>query len=90
MIQKSIHYRSSLANSDSSLSGNLAQPKSCNRRQKRNESMIRTKRNPAAGFKAKVAIAAIKGDKTLALGSRYHVHPNEARLRLSVRRNRLG
>ncbi|PXW89986.1 hypothetical protein C8R34_103144 [Nitrosomonas sp. Nm84] len=24
------------------------------------------------------------------LGSRYHVHPNEARLRLSVRRNRLG
>ena len=24
------------------------------------------------------------------LGSRYHVHPNEARLRLSVRRDRLG
>ena len=28
--------------------------------------MRRTRRNHAAGFKAKVAIAAIKGDKTLA------------------------
>ncbi|PSJ16125.1 hypothetical protein C7H79_15120 [Nitrosomonas supralitoralis] len=52
-----------LVNLDSLLSGNLAQPKPCNRRQKRSESM---RRNRAARFKVKMAIAAIKGDKALA------------------------
>ena len=70
--------KSGLANSDSPLSGNLARPKSCNRRQKRNESMRRTRRNHAAGFKAKVAIAAIKGDKILAeLAEQFDVHSSQ-------------
>jgi len=37
--------------------------------------MRRTRRNHAAGFKAKVAISAIKGDKTLA--EQFDVHPNQ-------------
>lgn len=39
--------------------------------------MRRTRRNHAPGFKAKVAIAAIKGDKTLSeLAEQFDVHPN--------------
>ena len=38
----------------------------------------RTRRNHTPGFKAKVAIAAIKGDRTLAqLSEQFDVHPNQ-------------
>ena len=40
--------------------------------------MRRTRRNHAPGFKAKVALAAIKGDKTLAeLAEHFDVHSNQ-------------
>ena len=40
--------------------------------------MKRTRRNHAPGFKAKVALAAIKGDKTLAeLAEHFEIHPNQ-------------
>jgi transposase len=40
--------------------------------------MRRTRRNHAPGFKAKVALEAIKGDKTLAeLAEYFDVHPNQ-------------
>lgn len=38
----------------------------------------RKRRNHSPGFKAKVAMAAIRGDKTLAeLAQQYDVHPNQ-------------
>jgi hypothetical protein len=38
----------------------------------------RSRRNYAPGFKAKVALAAIKGDRTLAeLAQQFDVHPNQ-------------
>ena len=38
----------------------------------------RTRRNHSPDFKAKVALAAIKGDKTLAeLAQQFDVHPNQ-------------
>jgi transposase-like protein len=40
--------------------------------------MKRPRRNHAPGFKAKVALAAFKGDKTLAeLAQQFDVHPNQ-------------
>lgn len=40
--------------------------------------MQNKRRNHSAAFKAKVALAAAKGDKTIAeLASEYHVHPNQ-------------
>jgi transposase len=40
--------------------------------------MKRTRRNHGATFKAQVALATVKGDKTLAeLSEQFHVHPTQ-------------
>ena len=40
--------------------------------------MQRTRRNHGATFKAQVALAAVKGDKTLTeLAEQFHVHPTQ-------------
>ena len=40
--------------------------------------MKRTRRNPGATFKAQVAVAAVKGDKTVAeLAKQFGVHPTQ-------------
>ena len=40
--------------------------------------MRRKRRNHSSNFKAKVAVAALKGDKTLAeLAEQFDVHPNQ-------------
>ena len=40
--------------------------------------MSRTRRNHAPGFKAKMALVAIRGDKTLAeMAEQFDVHPNQ-------------
>lgn len=40
--------------------------------------MKRTRRNHGATFKAQVALAAVKGDKTLAeWAEQFHVHPSQ-------------
>ena len=40
--------------------------------------MKRTRRNHGATFKAQVAVAAVKGDKTLAeIAEQFHVHPTQ-------------
>jgi transposase len=44
----------------------------------RSEAMKRTRRNHGATFKAQVALAAVKGDKTLAeLAEQFSVHPTQ-------------
>jgi transposase len=42
------------------------------------QKMKRKRRNHSTGFKAKVAVAALKGDRTLAeLAEDFDVHPNQ-------------
>lgn len=45
----------------------------------------RTRRNHTPGFKAKVALAAVKGEKTLSeLAELFDVHPNQMSARSAI------
>ena len=62
----------------SPLSGSLAQPKPWAPRHTEEQAQRRTRRNHASSFKARVALAAIKNDKTLIeLTVQFDIHPNQ-------------
>ena len=68
--------RGGSGNSDSVVSGSLASRTPPRVANQRSEAMKRTRRNHGATFKAQVALAAVKGDKTLAeLAEQFSVHP---------------
>ena len=70
--------RSGLANSDSPISDSLAQPKPWRIRYTGEQAHEKDEKESGRGFKAKVALAAIKCDKTLAeLVEQFDVHPNQ-------------
>lgn len=72
-------YRAAPGNSDRRISGSLAPKNGCRSRHNRSKSMTRrTRRNHTPAFKAQVALAALKSDKTLAeLAQQYDIHPNQ-------------
>ncbi len=70
--------RGGLTNSDRLISDSLPQPKPCKSRPTVEQDIKRTRQDHAPGFKAMVALAAIKGDKTLAeLSEHFDVHSNQ-------------
>ena len=65
-------------NSGSVISGSLASPKPPGGGKPEERGDEETRRNHGATFKAQVALAAVKGDKTLAeLSEQFHVHPTQ-------------
>ena len=52
--------------------------------------MRRPRRNHSAAFKAKVAVAAVRGDQTLALAQRFDVHPTRFAMEDRVAATRRG
>jgi len=71
--------RAGPGNSDRRISGSLAPTNGCVSSHTRSKSMARrTRRNHTPAFKAQVALAALKSDKTLAeLAQQYDIHPNQ-------------
>jgi hypothetical protein len=61
-----IFVRSRIANMDSPLSVSLAQRRQCRLRQREEQMHEKNKNESRPGFKARVAITAIKDDRTLA------------------------